>query len=486
MTYPGLIVKANWFTAQVKVKEIKFSTSSVSQIEVGAFNSTAFKSVTKLTFPNMNLSPINKGIFNGLESLQFLAMEGASLLKTINKGVLDVVSGTLKQFTLIASSKYSSEISIDGFTGSEPLIALEYVKFNYNLNNSITQNSFTGLINVKTLDLSECQIVTIGAGAFDAISNSVLELNLENNLIKTLPDGLFTYVLHNQVASIFINGNKWECECPLIPFKECLLANPNSFVGTAICNEPAAHKSYNVVERSFCESYVTSPSTPTTTSQTTQTTTTITTSTSTADNNSSPAFEATTEASSDEPEEFSQNCYELEGSELPKIVSIKTPKASLAVHENYYGNVVVDVDTLSENFVLLWFSLNNQETHYTVPDELTCVIGATRSLPIDNLKEDTPYTICMMDSNEKTISPLDCISYTRKLSSEQPWLFDNNKGLVISMAIVLCSISFFAGLVMGLSVLRIIKTRRIENGNRKINGCINEVLKETFQSNSIM
>lgn len=497
MVYPNLNVKANWFTANVKVKELTFNLSPVSTMDVNALNSTAFKFVTSLTFPNMGLDLISKGIFNGLESLEVLVMEGAKL-KTIQTGVLDVLSDTLKHFSLIASSNYWSEINIDGFTGSQPLKALEYVKINYNLKSTITHKSFVGLENVKTLDLSECQIVSIGNGAFDSMSNSIKELNLKNNLITTLPEGLFDYMLPNQATTIMLDGNKWDCDCHLMPFKIYLMENSN-FVGTYKCSTPSYHSGQIIVDFDFCDTYVPSSTTPrttptiTTSTSTTSSTTTssiteaITSSTKEEITSSTPE-ENTTNISTEptKPEEFSQECYEAGKQELSKTVSIKNRRAGLIVNENEFGDVVVEVDTFTENSILVWFSLVDQETYYSASDEITCVIGETKSIPVANLREDTAYTFCLMDSAEKTVSPLDCISYAKRNTSQQPWLFNSSKSLVISLAIVACSISMFIGMAIGIFALKTNKIIKERNENRKANACINEVLKETFQSNSIM
>lgn len=470
-------MKANWFTAQVKVKELKIYTSNVGSFEANAFNSTALKSVKTLTFPSMSLDLINKGIFNGLESLEVLVMESAAL-KTIEDGVLDALNGTLQKIILIESSRFSSELRIDGFTGSEPMRELEEVKFNYNLKTTITHTSFVGLQNVKILDLSNCQIVTIGAGAFDLIGSSIRELNLKDNAITTLPDGLFNFMLPNEVTAILLEGNKWDCECHLMPFKMTLIEHSN-FVGSVKCNTPSYRRDLSVITTNFCDSYV-PPSTQPTTQSTTTTTTTTTISTTTIDN-SSPTVPPI-------PEEYSQKCYEPGESESSEIISIKTPSARLKVNENEYGEVLVEVDTLSENFVLLWFSELDQETYYTASDEISCAIGSKNSVPINNLKQDTVYTFCLMDSTEKTVSPLDCRSYTKQLNLEQPWLLNSNKSFIISMTAVACSISLLIGLALGALVLKINHTLKA-NGNDQHNRnatCINEVLKETFQSNSIM
>lgn len=504
MNYPNFIVKANWFTAQVKVKELIFGAGSVTTIEVNAFNSTALKYVTKLVFSNMGVdrNPINKGIFNGLESLEVLVMEGAKL-NSIENGVFDVLNETLKQFTLKESSKYWSAITIDGFTGGpEPLKALEYVNYKYNLKDTLTHRSFVGLQYVKTLDLSECQIVAIGANAFDPISNSITELNLKTNQITTLPEGIFYYMLPNPVLIIKLDGNRWDCQCHLLPLKTYLMENSN-FDGTIKCSTPSNLNGQSIVAVNFCDTYVpssttttqstpsTTRSTPSSTRSTSIKTSTTTSSTITTIDISSPTVELTTNNPTEPsiPEEFSQTCYEANESKQSQMVFIKTPSAILTVNENADGDVILEVDTVIKNSVLIWFSLVDRETYITASEEITCVIGAQNSIPVYNLREETAYTFCLMDSTEKTVSPLDCISYTKRhVGYTTPWLFNSSKSLIISMAVVACSISALIGLAIGRYALKTnqIFKRRNQNQNAINNVCINEVLKETFQSNNIV
>lgn len=133
-------------------------------MEVDALMANALKSVKKLVFKNTKLKTFNRGLFNGLESLEILNIQdAASSVQVIEKGVLDVLNETLKEFTLEESVPDDfNRILIGGFTGSEALPKLTNVKHMNNLGSSITSKSFVGLQNVRTLDLSKCQIDTIG------------------------------------------------------------------------------------------------------------------------------------------------------------------------------------------------------------------------------------------------------------------------------------------------------------------------------------
>ncbi len=403
-------------------------------------------------------------------------MEGAKL-QTIEMGALDALNKTLNRLTIIESGSRWSEIYIDGFTGSEQLTALTYVKFNYNLANTITHQSFVGLRNILTLDLSECQIVTIGSGAFDPISDSIKELNLNKNKIVTLPEGLFYPMLPNAETVIRLDGNKWDCVCDLMPFKICLMENSN-FVGTFTCDSPTGRKGSDVITTAFCENYEPPLTTTVSTTPTTPTTTTLTTTTTTS---------TTTEPSIPEQEEFDQMCYDGE-TESSKTVSIKMPKVKLTINEiNEHGDVMVEVDKIDENSVLIWFSWYDRETVYSASDdEITCLTGVTNSITIRNLKEDTPYTFCLMESNEKTVSPLDCVSYTKLQDRGHPWIFSGSKGLIIGMVVLACFVSGCIGVAAGFFALNQILKKRYRNQNPNMNSCINDVLKEAFQSNSMM
>lgn len=92
------------------------------------------------------------------------------------------------------------------------------------MNDSITRKSFVGLTNIVSIDISSCQIASIGRGSFDSIGPNLTSLILKNNKITTLPNDLLQRNLMNKNAQlkIYLAENLWNCDCHLINFQSYL------------------------------------------------------------------------------------------------------------------------------------------------------------------------------------------------------------------------------------------------------------------------
>lgn len=429
---PSIVIQANWFTATIKVQELQFSLTAVTEMEVDSFRANAFQSVTKLVVTNTSIDTFKVGLFNGLDSLEILHFKEVSdtTQKIIENGVLDVLNRTLTELKFEELTRSSNEIVIDGFTGSAVLSKLRTVKFTCNLKKSITNKSFVGLEMVKNLDLSFCQIETIGEGSFDAMTTSIEILNLDNNFIKTLPDGLFDIMLTSNYIAIHLEGNnKWICDCSLEPFKINLMKHSSNFIGAVECDSPLEHKGFEVTERDLCVA-------PTTTLIDTEITTEIPTT----------------------PDEFSQECFQQgKIDEVSDIVAIKTPSQKFSIVKNENGGTVLQIDGPMENRTLIWFSLNHNVTHFNDDYEINCLIASNTFIQITNLtqKSISAYTFCLMNSTENTISPLDCISYTTQDNNHAlAWFNGSKKGFAITMITITCSSTVLIGMALGYFTLK--------------------------------
>lgn len=431
-------MKANFLATQWKVRELSISfipiLSNIKTIEVNAFNVNALKSLKKLVLNNLNVSPISKGIFNGLESLEVLNIKNAYNLMVIEEGVLDVLNQTLQEFSLEESSIYdSNEILIDGLTGSKKLEKLENVKFRYKLQTSIGQKSFTGLTNTKILDLSECQIKTIEVGAFDPMI-ALDTLKLENNLITTIPDGFFKTILIRNRTQIFLAGNKWLCDCSLMPFKFSLMEHSN-FVGELKCFQPEKFKSHAITVLNFCDS-------------TTTPTTSLTT-----------------------PYAPMQVCTSPEDPEFSENVVIEPQKQTMEVLQTDDGDVILRADNPKENRILIWFLMKEPISYFNESIDVNCQIASGTSFQIKNLMINSVYNFCLLEPSKMTISPLDCITYIQKSDSQVlPWLLDGKKGRIIGITSVACGLSIVLGILIGILVhkLKMISANKNENFIRRV------------------
>lgn len=401
---------------------------SSEKIEIDAFNVESLKFMKKLVIGDITFSPIENGIFNGLENLEVLNIKGTQL-RVIDMGVLDVLNGTLKEFSLEESPYPSTEILIEGLTGSEAMEKLEIVKFRYDLSTSIERNTLAGLRNVKILDLSDCKIKSIAAGAFDSMS-SIEQLKLEDNYLTNIPDGFFNALLSRNQTQIFLKGNRFLCDCDIMPFKMSLIENSN-FVGQLVCYRPVKLLDYKIIDTSFCESYV-PPTIPTTTT--------------------SPATP---------PSSLMKTCVSSYEADRSEVVCIEPPAHSMQIFETENDDIILRVDELVNYSVLIWFSSNNE----AASDDISCrTVGSGKSFQIENLMEKSVYTFCLMDQMATTVSPLDCTSYTKKSDSKTlPWIYINSKSRMVGITFVVYGLNVLLGLMIGISAKRL----KVLKNNRK-------------------
>ncbi|KAJ6645386.1 Leucine-rich repeat-containing protein 4B, partial [Pseudolycoriella hygida] len=424
LSYPNSTVPSLWFTVDVKVFKLEVYLNDVKSVSVDAFNSNAFQTVKTLIFENFGLEIVPNGIFNGLNALETINIKSAKGINRIENGVVDTLS-ELKEFTLEQSLKSNPEININGITGSEALLKLEYVKIKYNLTNAIRKSSLKGLTKIKSLDLSSSQIKSIEDNSFDAISDTIEQLDLSGNSLTTVPSELFHMVLPN-IKTINIGGNSWHCDCDLVSFQLFIKQYERNFIGYD-CSSPTACRATNIVESdcfSDCEIPVTTTSLITTTV-------------------------ATTEEVTFSPPGAN---FMIQCDNTPDKVSIKRPIGYMTITESENGDINLNFEDEmdSTSSVIVWFN-EEQNSGHVVGDQINCFDKeGVASIPITDLTDNKIYSFCLMDKGSTSVSPLDCISYMkRQLRNDPVWLFESSKTLTLTLMIISLTICVLIGMGIG-------------------------------------
>ncbi len=417
ITYPNNTIASHWFTADIKVNQLEVNLRGVERVSPDAFNADAFQTVKKLTLENMATPLIENGMFNGLDQLEIINIKYATGVNKIENGILDTLT-ELREFTIEETSK-NPEIGINGLTGSGPLSKLEYFKIKYNLTNSIKKSTFIGLTNVKWLDLSSCQIKYIEDNSFDPISETIEVLDLSGNGLTTVSYGVFSMDLPN-IQTITISGNKWHCDCDLYPFRLFVDQYQDNFIGFE-CTSPTECR----IDSNDCFTICETPPT-TTTAVTTPTTTTIQTTTSSSDRN------------------FMVQCQNDQAIPDASIL-IKRPMGSLTIDQNKNGEVNLKIETEEDtnSIAVIWFDENHKS------EEINCISkNEITSIPITNLKNDMTYSFCLLDKNNTSVSPLDCISYAKR-DVQTVWLFESTKPLTVTLVVISLALNVVVGIAIG-------------------------------------
>ncbi|KAG4079670.1 hypothetical protein HA402_010450 [Bradysia odoriphaga] len=440
-------VRANWLsTLNINLTDLEIDAEFISNFESNVFTSAVFATVKKLTFTNFRLITsedvdIKKTIFTGFHALEELMVTN-SIVKIWNNGWLDHVNGTIKSLVVTGVGQESPPMQIENLTGgssSRTLSNVEYVKIQYNLTNKVNHLSFTSIPNVIELDLSDCSITTIKESTFEKIGSKLQLLNLERNNLKTLPAGIFSSLYLSSSAAYFsldinsddlqilMSGNSWECTCSLEHFKDLLNVNTN-FVGEIVCSTPDEIENYPIKETEFCPLPVTTTTTTTTESATIP-----------VDNSNGNDME----------------CSPLSDAQSKTKITIQPRLQQIRLTRTSDG-VSVKLQKYSTDLILIW-SAQNFADGYDYSSLSDCFTNLSNPILIGDLAKDTSYTFCLMNISQKTVSPLDCVSYYSRGEEEQlpaVWLYANDKPLTIFLIVIVCIANIFIGLVIGATYLK--------------------------------
>lgn len=441
-------MEKDWLAAKIKISKLKIDVPFVS-ISPNAFVGDIFQNVTELEIASGDSNVLANGVFNGLNSLKSLKMI-RSTAKGFDSGLLDSISDTLTNLEIESSTK-SSSVDVAGLTGGRPMTFLKSVRLDLNLMNTIKANTFTALTNVTSLDLKECTINTIGAGAFDFLNPNIemLDLSRRSTLggIRSVADGVFDRIISSEKLEIKLNQNSWDCECELSYLQKCLNTYPSKFSGQMQCHSPESLRTYNVSTVVLdCGGSPTTP--PATTVTTTDTPSSLTTPT---------AISSTTE----DPSEFvAKECHSGEsGADHAYNVNIQRPQQTMIVNTLKNGSVSIELEHADDNLVLVWFSNKNPNYVHNrriSDDNLACLALRKRVITMDNFEPNVPYTICLMDKNAATVSPFDCVSFTNwsRMDEVGPWLSENVKLTFVGLNVFGFMLSVIFGVIIGIVAIR--------------------------------
>lgn len=465
-------IPTGWFTSDVKVVELVVDCRNTVSIEDGAFDTTAFKTVEKLTIKSAwSDNMITAGSLYGLSQLKILRLTGNSMVK-IQRGSLDVVAGTLEELTFQESSTYNSKIYISSLTGGNPLRHLASVKIQRNMNDTIMNDTFVALVNIISLDISYCQIEFIAAGAFTPISRTLEVLYLANNKLAQVSAGLFDGLVRNPDIQIFLDNNRWQCDCDLCYLK-WLIRHGKLF--NLVCRLPLQFRGDLVGDTDFCANptcneYYIEEDTPISNTTVYPTTTEII-----------PNVD-------NEDQLFQQQCSGQPISDADPtpptndFVMLPKSKYQFKFLQTSNASLAVVVESRICNMFLLWFDSTREVfrtptlsesqaygcTH--LANTLNRTVNFQQVIVINTLQTNVPYVFCLMERTRSTVSPLNCMPYMNVvapgsivLEDNEVWLFgsDQTKQIVFVVAIMFGSV--MVGFLVAYLLLRR-QTKQLEAG----------------------
>ena len=140
--------------------------------------------ITNLNLSDLNIAALNAGDFDGLSSLNSLAL----YKNTLSSLPADIFSGLSSLNRLDLGSNRLSGLPADIFS---ELSSLTWLSLSFNQLSSLPADAFSGLSSLNTLNLSYNKLSSLSADTFSGLS-SLNTLNLSSNQLSSLSADIFS------------------------------------------------------------------------------------------------------------------------------------------------------------------------------------------------------------------------------------------------------------------------------------------------------
>lgn len=222
-----------------------------SNIENDAFNTFAFHELWSLTLTNLAVTTLGPHTFKGLNKLIVLELRSSRIIYF--PSILPPVASSLTLVHISGNDILrSSTQSINTISFGTPMTKLVDAKFHLNLMDSLNGHTFISFVSILFLDLSNCRIQYLDADTFLPISNTLQYLDLSGNNLKSMPLGMLTYLLNNNVLKLYFLNNPWICDCHLSDLQRGLVHFADNFIGDMLCQEPVDFAKMPIKNSHFC------------------------------------------------------------------------------------------------------------------------------------------------------------------------------------------------------------------------------------------
>eukprot|EP00058_Branchiostoma_floridae_P005165 XP_002590653.1 hypothetical protein BRAFLDRAFT_89454 [Branchiostoma floridae] len=223
------IIQPSAFSNLPRLQLLNLSNNKIRNIQPGTFAN--LPRLENLILSAINMTMIQPGVFSNLPRLQGLCLS--------NNEITMIQPGTFANLPrlgkLVLSDNQMRIISL-GLLANLPRLQLLFLS-----DNQITKiqpGTFANLTRLEKLNLASNQITKIKPGTFANLSR-LEELNLAVNQITMIQEGAYPTKLHRldlrrnkmstipplvydllkSIPRIKLDGNPWQCDCRMLPFR---------------------------------------------------------------------------------------------------------------------------------------------------------------------------------------------------------------------------------------------------------------------------
>lgn len=233
----------DWLEVDLKIIELYINKGNARRISDDAFNTEHFTTLRVLSISNVPLRMLSDGAFEGLENLEEIRFDNLRL----HGFAVNMLNPTKNLVTFRMKNCGQNTVNVGELFGRVKLPSLKFVHIhNCKLFDTITKDTFLGLINITDLRLVSCAISRIGPKSFDIPLESLNTLYLNDNHLQTLPKNLFMARTKPNLE-LNLNDNPWHCDCALDDLQKIVYSKSDIIkIDSVVCKTPAEYSNHRL------------------------------------------------------------------------------------------------------------------------------------------------------------------------------------------------------------------------------------------------
>ena len=209
---PSGRLKSDFFAGNYRLKSVNMTNCNLNSIQHEAFKQETVKNLRRLTLIKTQFVELDESAFEGLTQLEsFVMLNTESWSKFEGEGFLKHFSESLVALDIQQESLSDDLYDPIKWLQGNAMKSLKNVSLaNNNFGGLVRQTTFSNLVSVEYLDLTNSGLSYLPSNAFDKIVKTLKFLNLSYNKLSLLAGEMLLQMPGMQLDLSF---NIWQCSC---------------------------------------------------------------------------------------------------------------------------------------------------------------------------------------------------------------------------------------------------------------------------------
>lgn len=392
-------VKEGWLSNYPNdIKSLSIYSNDLEDIGAKSFSGKPFGPL-ELELVETHIKYLRENMFEGSKITTFaFRLDNPGYSIKVESNVFGQIANTL--ISLQFTKCLDDPVAIQNMTGeytTNILTTLNIFDLRENLISNLNAKSFVRTRKLTSLYLTSSKLLSLDVASFHGLDSLEL-LQLEDNIIEILPEGIFDQLV--SIKHIFINKNNFMCNCSMVWFKDYFKKHKDDYFDQS---QFKCNNDFDYSDTVFCDQ------------DTSEDDGTITT---------TPAV----------------NLIDINCKMAPSVVPFfdrrelshhdSITNSLLTINQLYYNDdvsieIIIDNLEVYESYHLLYF---------TMEKNVKCFTDISKNIVLPNLPYNETYTACFMWNSSTKTKPSDCISFRTPLHLlDQSFIKNKNIPVVITL-----------------------------------------------------